>query len=855
MWKVTLKGLWGRKFRALLTGLAVLLGVAFMAGTLVLTDTVGKAFDELFADINAGTDAVVRRTADVDSEFGPDIRPRVPDDIVADILAVDGVADAEGDVGGFAVIFDRQGEPVGFSDTGPPTLGFNWQEVDELNPLVLADGDPPSAPDEVVIDKATADAEEFAIGDTLEIFTQSGLAEYTLTGIVKFGTADSPLGATVAAWESSTAQRLLAAPDEWNAIRVVAEEGVSQEELRERIAGGIAAGIGGRADIEVLTGDELTEENESDIEESLGFFNTFLLVFAGIALFVGSFIIFNTLSIVVAQRTRELALLRAVGASRRQVLSSVLGEAIVVALVASALGLFAGILLAAGLIALLKAAGIDLPTTTLVVSPGTVVAALVVGSIVTLAAAVVPARRASRVPPLAALRDVEVDVSGRSWRRSLSGGIVLVAGMIFLGRGLFAEVDNRIQQVGLGAALVFLGVAILGPIYAEPLSRFIGSPLPRLRGITGQIARENARRNPRRTASTAAALMIGVGIIGFIAITASSIKASIDEVIGRAFRADFVIDSGSFGFGGLSPDVAETVREIDGVEAASPLRFGEVNFQGSAEFVDAVDPESIDLLFDVGVSEGSFEGMRDDQIAMYRVRAEEEGLAIGDEVRLEFSETGSQPFTIAALFDEPEPADDFVITLGAFEDNFADVFDSQLYVKFESGTDLDAARVELEDVVGDLAPQAQVQDQNDFREEITAQIDGLLNFIYALLLFAVIIALLGIANALALAVYERTREIGLLRAVGMSRGQVRSAVRWESVIIALLGTLVGLAISVLFGWALVEALSDEGIEVFDIPVAQMVAIVVLSAVAGVVAGILPARRAARLDVLHAISHE
>jgi putative ABC transport system permease protein len=853
MWKVTIKSVWGRKFRALLTGLAVLLGVAFMAGTLVLTDTVGKAFDDLFTDINAGTDVVVRRSAGVESEFGPDVRPRVSDELVSKIAAVDGVADAEGDVGGFAVLFDRQGEPIGLSDTGPPTLGFNWQEVDELNPLVIAEGEPPSGPDDVVIDKATADAEEFAIGDTIQIATQSGLAEYTLTGIVKFGTADSPLGATVAAWESSTAQKLLAAPGEWNAIRVVAEGGVSQLELRDRIAETLSADDEG-ADIEVLTGDELTEENQSDIEEGLGFFNTFLLVFAGIALFVGSFIIFNTLSIVVAQRTRELALLRAVGASRRQVLTSVLGESILVALVASATGLIAGILLASGLIALLKAVGIDLPTTSIVVSPDTVVAALVVGTLVTLVAAVIPARRASRVPPLAALRDVEIDVSSRSWRRSLSGGVVLVAGLVFLGRGLFANVDNAIQQVGLGAALVFLGVAILGPIYAEPLSRAIGSPLPRLRGITGRIARENARRNPRRTASTAAALMIGVGIIGFIAITASSIKASIEEVIGRAFRADFVVDSGSFDFGGMSTDVADAVREIDGVEAVSPLRFGQVNFDGSSEFVDAVDPESIDLLFDVGVSEGSFAGMRDDQVAMYRNRAEDEGLALGDEVTLEFTETGEQTFTIAAIFDEPEPADDFVMTLAAFEANFADVFDAQLYVRFESGTDLTAARAELESVVRDVAPQAEVQDQTEFREEITANIDGLLNFIYALLLFAVVIALLGIANALALAVYERTREIGLLRAVGMSRGQVRSAVRWESVIIALLGTFVGLVISLLFGWALVEALSDEGIEVFDIPVAQMVAIVVLAALAGVVAGILPARRAARLDVLRAISH-
>lgn len=875
MWRTTLKGLLAHKLRFTLTALAVFLGVAFMAGTLVLTDTVGAAFDDLFADVNEGVDAVVREESPFDDDLGQAVRPPVPASLLSTVQSVESVEAAEGNIAGYACILgtseqlerdraeagadaDREARGRNCEAQGPPPLGFNWPTVEALNPLDLDEGDAPVGPGEVVVDRASADDLDLEVGDEIVIQTNDGTATYGLVGIATFGSAESPGGATVSAWTTPVAQEVMGFDDEFLDIRAVAREGVSQDQLVTDVSAAVdAEELSGVEELEVISGDDLTQEEQDQIAEQLSFFNTFLLVFAGVALFVGIFIIYNTFSIIVAQRTRELALLRAVGANRRQVLSSVLGEALVVGILASVAGLAAGIFLATGLQALLRGFGIDLPSTSTVIATDTVVLSVVVGVLITMISAGIPARKAASVPPIAALRDVAVDTSAVSAKRVVAAFAVMTAGVVALVVGLFTEVDDAVVYVGAGAATVFVGVIILGPVIARPLARVIGSPLPRLRGMTGTIARANAMRNPRRTAATAAALIIGVGLVGFITIFASSARASIDKVIDDAFLSDLVVDSGSFGFGGLPPDLTDQIAELPDVEAVSGVRSGTFEVEGDTANVAAVEPDSINQLFDVGVSEGEIEGAGPNDVFVLSDKADDEGWEVGDTIDVRFADTGEQELTIAALYEEEQPAGTYTMTIAGFEQNFdpSVQFDVQVYVSYAPATDLDQARAELDALVAEEAPAASVQDQSEFADGIKDQINQLLSLVFALLFLAIIIALLGIANSLALSIYERTRELGLLRAVGMTRAQVRSAVRWESVIVALLGTAIGLVVSLFFGYMIFLAIRDAGFEVLDVPIAQLVTIVIGFAIAGVLAGIGPARRASKLDVLGAIATE
>jgi putative ABC transport system permease protein len=846
MFQTTLKSLVARKLRLVMTSLAVLLGVAFMAGTLVLTDTIGATFDDLFADAYAGVDAHVRAESDVVSAFGQPQRGRVDEALVATVAEVDGVAAAEGLVEGYAQVVDLDGDPIGTPAAG--TFGGIWPATDALNPFELTDGRPPAAAGEVVVDRASADSAGFRIGDRTTVLTQTGAHEVTIVGIMRFGEVDSPGGAAYTMFTKDEAQALIAAPGRFDSIELVAEPGVDQEALRQRVAAVVPAGV------EVITGAELTAETQTTVRENLAFFNVFLLTFALVALFVGSFIIYNTFSIVVAQRAKEMALLRAIGASRRQVLGSVLLEAGIIGLVASVLGLVAGVGVAAGLKGLLAGFGIDIPAGGLVLSGRTIVVALVAGLVVTVASALLPARRASRVPPIAAMREVAVDTSSRSLRRVALGALVTVLGAVLLAVGLLGGGGNPAATVGLGAAVVFLGVAALGPVIARPVSRVIGSPLPRLRGVAGRLARENAMRNPKRTASTAAALMIGVGLVGFITVFGSSARASISETLDRAFLGDFVIDSGSFGFGGLPPEMATRLAELPEVETAVGVRITGARIDGGDQMLLGADATEISRIFEVGVVAGSAEALGAGQIAVLDSVAEQNGWTIGDTVGVRFSDTGDQELEISMLYTAGEVVGGYFLDLAAFEANVVDRADAQVFVDLADGTDADAARASVETVTADF-PNASLLDQTEFKEDRMASINQMLNLIYVMLALAVVIALIGIANTLALSIVERTRELGLLRAVGMTRSQLRSTVRWESVIIALLGTLLGLVIAVFFGWALVTALRDEGVTVFSLAAGQLAVIAGLAALAGVVAAILPARRAARLDILQSIAAE
>ena len=541
--------------------------------------------------------------------------------------------------------------------------------------------------------------------------------------------------------------------------------------------------------------------------------------------------------------------MRAIGVSRLQVTTGVLLEALATAIVASLLGLGLGILMASGLKALLAALGIDIPAGGTVVKSGTIVVALLVGTVVTLVAALIPAIRASRVRPLAALRDVAVERTRTGLGRIVAGVVVVLLGAASLLAGLFGHANNAGLQVATGALIIFVGATILGPILARPAARVIGAPLSKLRGITGQLARENAMRNPKRMSSTAAALMIGVGLVGFVTIFAASAKASIAHVINSEMKADYIVNTS--GSSTLPPAIETRVARVPGVTVASGLRIGTMKVNGTVETVEALDPAVVDQLFDIGVTNGGLADLGTDGIAIYKGVATSKHLAIGSRLAVQYPKTGKGIVTVRAIYNEQALAGPYVVSLANYERNFTDQTDTVVMIKTAPGK-ASSARAEIEAVLRRY-PNGTLQDQAQFKASRGRQIDQILNLIYALLLMAIIIAVFGIGNALALSILERTHEIGLLRAVGTSRSQVRAIVRWEAVIIALFGTLLGLTISVFFGWVLVRALANQGINQLSLPAGQLLILVILGAIVGILAAWLPARRAARLDILQAIA--
>jgi putative ABC transport system permease protein len=848
MLKTALRNLLARKMRLFTTGLAVMLGVAFIAGTLVLTDTITKTFDDLFTDALSDTDAMVRAEASFEDPNGfGDLRGRLDASLVDEVADVEGVAVASGDVWGFAQVVDKEGEPVGNPGHGPPTFGVNWPES-ELNTWTLVEGSAPRGERDVVLDKGVADDAGYTVGDRATVLVQGAPLDVTVTGIARIGGADSPGGATFTMFTTEAAQRYVGEVGRFDSISIAADEGVSQQELVDRLEAILPDGI------EAVTGETVTDENQDAMREGLSFFNTFMLVFALVALLVGGFIIFNTFFITVAQRTRENALLRAIGASRRQVLAAVLLEALGIGLVASALGLVAGIPLAAGLKALLAAFGFEIPAGGVVLATSSAVIAFSAGVIVTLAAALSPSRKAAKIPPVAAMRDVAVGSTGYGSRQRIFVGVsILGLGAAALLYGLFGDPGNALAIVGLGVLFVFFGVSVLGRTVALPLSRVIGLPLPPLRGIAGHLARENAMRNPKRTAATASALMIGVGLVSFITIFAASTKASFSNTVDEAFTGDFIATSGG-GMAGVSPEFTDRVNDLPEVETAGGVRAGLAEIDGDSDQVLGASPEALEI-FDVEPVAGSPDELDATSIAVFDNVADDKGITIGDRVPVEFTATGTQEMTVTLIYGRnPGLENEWMLGIDAFAANYPDQTDVQVFVKKADGVRADDALAAVEGVAADY-PGVDVLDQTEYKEEQMGFVDQMLGLVYALLALAIIIALLGIGNTLALSIVERTRELGVLRAVGMTRKQLRSTIRWESVIIAVQGALLGLVIGVFFGWALVTALEDEGLNTFTVPVLSLVVVVVLAALAGVVAAVMPARRAARLDVLRAVVTE
>ena len=845
MWKVTIKGILAKKVRFLLTGFAVMLGVAFISGTFVLTATISNTFDGLFSDIYQHTDAVVRAKETFSGAFGGG-RGTISATLLPEVRATKGVDKADGGVQGLAIIVDKNGDALGSNGQGAPTFGFAYTPDRDLSTIHVVEGRGPRTADEVVIDKKSADDAGYKPGDTVPVVTKAGRNDYTLTGIVKFGTADSPLGATIAAFTPTTASKVLGTPGQFDSIDVKADAGVSQDQVVSNIRATLK-GAPDTANVEVISGKDITKESQNNLKDNLSFFNTFLLIFGVVALLVGSFIIFNTFSIIVAQRSRELALLRAIGAGQRQVVGSVLFEAVLVGITASIVGFVAGIFLAGGLKALLGVLGLDIPASEIVIPASAIIWSFVAGLLVTVVAALFPALRASRIPPIAAMRDSSIDSSATSPRRALTGGVITLLGVVLLLLGLFG--DSGLLFVGVGMAVVFLGVAVLGPIIATPISAAIGAPIRKVKGITGSIARENAMRNPKRTSATAAALMIGVGLVGLITVFGASARASVNAALDRSMKADYVVTSPGFGQGSIPLEAQQQLATLPNVESASGIRSGQAKIEGSVEQIIAADPAKIDSLFDLQPVAGKISGLSADGMAVLDTVASDNHWNIDTLVPVEFAQTGKQEFVVEAIYQQTGFTS-YVIPIDAYTKNFRDQFDFQVYVSTKGGV-TPANTASIKKVMHQF-PGPKVQTRDEYKASQASQINQFLNLVYVLLFFAIVIALFGIANTLGLSIIERRHELGLLRAVGMTRRQLRSSVRWESVIIALLGTILGLIIGVVFAWAMVRALHDQGIEKFSLAPVQLIIIVVLAAFFGVIAAAWPARRAAKLDVLASI---
>lgn len=849
MFKTTLKSIMGHKARLLGTAFAVILGVSFLVGTLVFTDSVGRAFDSLFASVYEDTDAEVRSTETLDLGFGGEIRANLPESYAAQVAAVDGVGAADPYVAGTGQIVAADGEPIGNPGQGPPALAFSWNETDAVNPWNLIDGSRnPTGPDDLVIDKASAEAGDLSVGDQVRVIGTSGTREFELVGIARFGDSDSPGGASFALMTLPTAQEFLGLEGELTGISVVAEEGISQEEIVDRITAAVDGPI------EAVTGTALTEESQSAIQEGLSFFNIFLTVFAVIALFVSSFVIYNTFSILIAQKQRELALLRAIGASRRQVLQSVFLEAGVIGLVASALGIGAGIIVSLGIRSLLSAIGVGLPSSGLVIETSTLVYGMLAGMVVTLVSAVFPALAASRIAPIEALREASAETQGYSRIRLLSGLLVSALGVLAL---VFGLLSPEISLVGLGAAVIFIGVFVLGPVIARPVAKFLGSPLAATRGVTGNIARENAMRSPKRTARTAAALTIGVALVAGVSVLASSLQTTIRTIVGDQFTGDFAIDAGGGGFGGgLPPALVDELQALPEVETAAGIRlgFGQVGDDTEADFFSVVDPSRAFEVFDIGIVQGQPSDLTDSSIFLYEDKAVDLGLGVGDSLTVQFIDGTPRDLTVAGIYENQEFAGNYTISTGLYESTGAEQFDFVDYIVLADGVSIDQARPAIE-TVADGYPNANVQDRDEYIDAQAASLDQLVNLIYGLLALAVIIAAFGIANTLRLSVIERTREIGLLRAIGMTQSQIRSTIRNEAIITAVLGAVQGILLGLFFGYAIVYALREEGEIAFNVPIVSLVVMLVLAIIIGVLSSLVPAYRASKLNVLDAIATE
>jgi putative ABC transport system permease protein len=842
MTSLTFKDLWSRKRRLIGMFTAVMVGVAFLAGTLVLGDTVRDSFGTLFTEANRGTAALVRSehrmTVDGETE-----QAAIPASTVAQVAAVDGVATTAPLVEGRVQIIGADGDRIG--GNGPPTRGANWVTPASLNPWHVVEGRAPAASGEVVVDRASADSGDLHVGSTTTVLVPQPV-KVTVVGIAKFGSSDSMAGTTFTAFTTADAQRLLlGGRDDVTGVLVGAAPGISETQLVRQLQPALPAGV------TAITGAQLTAEQKADVDSAfIGFFETVLLVFAAVALLVAAFSIYNAFSMLTAQRTRESALLRALGASRRQITVSAATQGLVVGAVAAVFGVAAGIGLAAGLYALMGAAGFGLPSSALAIEPARLVVAALVGVAVAVPASLAPAIRASRVKPLAAMREGTDEVNRPSRVRTVLGVVGLGAGIALLVLGAQGE---SFGMVGPGAVLALVSLVLLGPAVARPVSALLGTPATALRGATGSLARRNAMRNPRTTAGAATALMVGVAVVTVFTVLGASIKASIGDVVRSDFRGDLVIVNDAQSGAGIDPALVGRLEQVPEVRDATGFGIARAAVDGSEEMVTAADADALGRVIDLHVARGALADVGADGVAVSTKFADEHDLTVGDDVAVTFGDGARAALRVGAVYDSNTSFGNVVVPEATWAANTQQPALTGVFVTLADGVALEQGRTAVERAAGaELAPE--VQDKGEYLDGVSSQVDTLLAIVYVFLALAILIAFMGIANTLSLSLRERTRELGLLRAVGLTRAQLRSTVRWESVIIAGFGALGGIAMGVLVGWGITRSFSgDLPLDVFSAPAGRLLLIAAAGAVAGVLAAVRPARRAAKLPVLSALA--
>ena len=856
MMKVALRGLAGRKLRSLLTAIAIVLGVAMVSGTYVLTDTIDRAFDTIFTESYAGTDAVVSAESDISYQGTSAQNPPIAASLLDRVRATDGVEAAVGSIvdESSTKIVGRDGDAV--STGGAPTFGFGLDASQpRFNPLQLNEGRWPSSGSEVVIDAGTADDENFAVGDRVRISTLRPARDFTLVGIAQYGDVQSLGGATFVVFDIPTAQTLLDREGQLDAIQAAAEPGVTPEQLVASLKGELPT------ELTVRTGTAQADEDSAEIGTFTSIIRYFLLSFAVVALFVGAFVLFNTLSITVAQRTREFATVRTIGGSRRQVLVSVLIEALAVGLLASLIGLFAGFGLAAGLRELFAALNLDLPQTGLVFATRTIVVSMLVGVLVTLVAGLAPAIRATRVPPIAAVREGAELPRGRLARVWPWLAAVLTAlGVLLLGYSLFAsDIDTaqRLLSIAFGVLALFVGVALLSPRLVRPLARLVGWPATRIGGVAGRLAQGNAMRNPGRTAATAAALMIGIALVTFVSVLAQGLRTSNRDAIERQIVADFVITSQD-GYTPFVSGAGDAAAETPGAEVVTSVRTEIAELAGSDRYLTGIDPAAITAGYSFDWKEGSDAVLGElgrTGAIVAEDFAEDKELVVGDTLQVRTAGDQRTQLVVKGIY-KPPP---FYPLLGSvsipartFDSLYERTRNQYTFVNLPGEPD-EAGKQAIEAAVATF-PDARVQTREEWIDKEDREIQQFLSLLYVLLALSVVVSIFGIVNTLVLSIYERTRELGMLRAVGMTRRQVRRMVRHESVITALIGASLGLPLGIFLAALMTRALDQFEIQ-FVVPTGQLILLAVVAIVVGILAAVLPARRAARLNVLRALQYE
>jgi len=843
VFRIALKGILGRKARLILTSLAVILGTSFLAGTSVFSDTLNRTFDNLFSDVFKNVDAYVRSTQVIDADFGQEERQRISADLVSIVEKVPGVRDASPDIQAFARIIGKDGKPIGSDGQGPPTFGSIGEEFAGAL-WSTAKGDWPNGPTEVVIDEASAKAGKYELGDTVKVVAQSGSREFTLVGIASYGDVRSPGGATFALFDSVTAAEFLTKPGFIDAILVSGDGSVSDEELSKAIQDALPT----TSKTETLTGAEITLETQDQIGSALDFFGILLSTFSFIALGVGCFVIYNVFSISAAQRQRENALLRAIGASRKQITRAMLIEATVVGLIGSVVGLVAGIGLSAGLSALLRAVNIDIPSGGLVLSQNTVTSTIIIGLIVTVLSAILPARRAGKVPPLAAMRATALEIAEPGRKRLYTGLISIALGLAIIVAVVMGASNN---YLGIGILFVFIGTIVLGPIIARPVAMFLGRPAARFRGVTGVMARQNSARNPKRTSRTASPVLIGVALVTAVTALAASIKGQIDDVFTAQFKGDYAISTDARGFGGLSPSLAVDLNKMPQVEKATGFGFLTVKIEDNGQYLTTITPKTIEGLWDIGLINATYSDLTTSDIFVSEKTAKKKNIALGSVLQTTFGDGSTRPLKVAGFFVNDEIGN-YIANSALVDGSAIIMFDIGVYIKTKDNVDKAEAFTALENAVKKYG-QGELLTKQEYINKQSGQVNQLLGLIYGLLMLSVIISIVGIIITLLLSVFERQRELALLRAVGMTRSQVRTTVRWESVITSLLGAVLGIILGIGLGWVIVFALKDQGLTSFKLPVGPTIVIMVMSFIVGLFAAIYPAWRATRVNILDALN--